>query len=215
MRRPKRATLSSRITLSAAPYDVIVSIRQTGSTAWKLGMASFVFTYEPQAIQFESEIEEGNWDDNKFPAAYADQYSSRYTVTGARSVELDFIGSNGSGVFLSLLSTVVGKVRFSVLDPGRSTRFDGRRDATVIYDDQGIDRTAGLTFDLATAIGDEPASIPTVVALEQNYPNPFNPSTSIRYALPGETHVALTVYNLVGEQVAVLVDERQQAGSIP
>ena len=198
--------------LVGSTYDVIVSIRQTGSTAWKLGMATFAFTFDPMAIQYESELEEGNWDNNKFPAAYGDQFSSRYTLTGARSVEVDFIGSNGSGVFLSLLPTVVGKLRFNVLDAGRSAVVRWQNDATVIYDDQGVDRTSAMTFDLATAIGDEPVVIPATVALEQNYPNPFNPSTSIQYALPGETHVALTVYNLVGEQVAVLVDERQQAG---
>jgi hypothetical protein len=55
--------------------------------------------------------------------------------------------------------------------------------------------------------------IPTRYALEQNYPNPFNPSTMIRYALPEGGPVKLTVYDVAGREVALLVDEVQPAGT--
>jgi photosystem II stability/assembly factor-like uncharacterized protein len=58
----------------------------------------------------------------------------------------------------------------------------------------------------------EPPVVPVRATLEQNYPNPFNPSTTIRYSVPSRSHVLLTVFNALGQQVAQLVNGEMESG---
>ena len=53
---------------------------------------------------------------------------------------------------------------------------------------------------------------PTVYELAQNFPNPFNPSTTIRYQLPNDGIVTLKIYDILGSEVATLVNEEKAAG---
>jgi hypothetical protein len=59
---------------------------------------------------------------------------------------------------------------------------------------------------------EDAAKFPNFYFLEQNYPNPFNPKTVISYRLPVSGNVKLKVYDVLGNEVATLVDEEKQAG---
>ena len=65
----------------------------------------------------------------------------------------------------------------------------------------------------ATAVSDERNIVPANFILYQNYPNPFNPATTISYSLPAERKVIIKVFNLLGREVAELVNEEKGAGS--
>jgi hypothetical protein len=64
-------------------------------------------------------------------------------------------------------------------------------------------------------IGIQPISsnVPSEFSLQQNYPNPFNPTTNIKFNIPKRDNVTLKVYDLLGKEVATLVNEKLQAGT--
>lgn len=60
--------------------------------------------------------------------------------------------------------------------------------------------------------GEEENIIPTEYALKQNFPNPFNPETNIQFDLPDNNFVSLKIYDIMGREVAILVNEFKNAG---
>jgi len=63
-----------------------------------------------------------------------------------------------------------------------------------------------------TGVEQDPYFVPSSFSLSQNYPNLFNPTTTINYELSATADVTLTVYDVLGEEVATLVDEEKPAG---
>ena len=105
------------------------------------------------------------------------------------------------------------------IDDGIFTLIDGGATpiAGIEMDIDGDERNASIPdigadeFDLV-GVEDE-KTLPTEFALEQNYPNPFNPTTTFRYSIPTQSKVVVKVYDILGKEIATLMDEEKSVGT--
>lgn len=87
---------------------------------------------------------------------------------------------------------------------------DGVNPATVMSGSgQTIVRNPSIT---RLVVSTQSTELPTVFSLQQNYPNPFNPATTIRFGIPSNSKVTLRVYNILGQQVAELLNGVLESG---
>jgi len=139
--------------------------------------------------------------------------------TNDGEAKLTFASSVGSDQ-ITESTLVVGRFRvvnsfpFANVDPNISWSFGGFA-STILTGDafQNITNPINHTMDLTLSSKTLNSEIPTDYRLLQNYPNPFNPSTNIRFSLKSESEVKLVVYNLLGEMIQELINNKIAAGN--
>lgn len=114
----------------------------------------------------------------------------------------NFVGPHDLHIVENLLTLIDGG---ATPIAGIVTDIDGEvRDATL--PDIGADE-----FDIVSA--EDEGTIPTEFALEQNFPNPFNPSTTFRFSIPTQSEAVIKVFDILGNEVATLMDEEKPVGT--
>ncbi|MBD3404222.1 T9SS type A sorting domain-containing protein, partial [candidate division GN15 bacterium] len=116
------------------------------------------------------------------------------------------IGPNGMAVY-----DVSGAVPVLIDQGGRPGTMIDAEDGFIAASD-GNSVNIYRMSDIPTDVPDDNPILPRHAQLAQNYPNPFNPSTTIGFSLPQQTDVSLTVYNVLGRTVRVLVNDSRPAG---
>lgn len=130
--------------------------------------------------------------------------TSQITSDRMPAVVTDLIINNPAGVVLSRPTTINGVLRLMAGEFDNTIPFTLGPNGTISYE--------GGSLKIPVSVANGPLSLPQIFFLEQNYPNPFNPSTTIRFSLPQSSHVKLKVYNIQGQEVLTLLDERRAPG---
>ncbi len=116
--------------------------------------------------------------------------------------------------FDSLSVNIEDPANILAIVPGTDTLYTDQATGLHYYVVTALDRLSNESAPMmATPLGGlTTTSLPEQFRLYQSYPNPFNPSTTIRYVLPRQATVKIAIYNLLGERIKILIDERQPAG---
>jgi hypothetical protein len=133
-------------------------------------------------------------------------------VTSAKGSQADSVvlindalhgdGAPGDSIWGALIRSPVGDGTYKI-----SVRTDDKTSGTF----RKLPNAASFVVSI-TGVEDIAENLPKCFSLGQNYPNPFNPVTRIKYQIPSTSHVTLTMYDVLGREVATLVDEVKQPG---
>jgi len=134
---------------------------------------------------------------------------------GPGIIQLKIRPNNECGSSRAVTTSRMGNEYFSTeIDPSwfRDTTIINGQDTTIYNTETDYYRVlCSDFFGLMNSIDDQP-SVPLNFTLSQNYPNPFNASTLISYSLDIPSHVKLDIYDLLGQHIETLIDEKQLTG---
>jgi len=191
---------------SPAEYQSTCTLvtQQIGSRAYKLSINGD-FETEVAGFQQEYEFDSGILVIDSVMAGVENSAVDVYYMTKDNWLSLGMIDLRGQEYIQNGHSNVVNIYFHLVKDAELIQPFLSHLLTLAVDENSKIILTRVVTDRLSRLIPDS-------YALNQNYPNPFNPNTIIRYSLPKQSDVNITIYNILGQEVVVLVDKAQPAG---
>lgn len=192
-----------------AATPAITEVKPDGSTAWELTFPTdSVWSYRSFRFPFLF-VTAPEADDTVHAGSDA---TLKWMSSGVGTVDIDC--SYDGGMTWSTLAVNyparTDSITFSVSsDSATSVQFRIVQSGEV---DRGLTYYTDSVAVSSVTTGVEPIAKPYTYKLFNNYPNPFNPSTMISYQLAGPGHVTLTIYDILGREVATLVNAVQNAG---
>lgn len=184
-----------------------------GKVGFQMGDGSSAINY----LSTTSPVADGNWHFIAVTIERKNINGGRIYVDG--TLVLTFNPTAVSGSITNQAKFLIGQRNISFAIP-----FNGQIDEVEIFNRALADTTifrvfaagsAGKCKPKPTSMDEEAygSIIPQNYQLLQNYPNPFNPSSRIRYDLPRSSFVKISVYDILGKEIAVLVNEEKNSGS--
>jgi len=209
----------------ALRFDQYSYVAPTLYNATALGIRWSVFRVVAQTADgdlFFSDPDSGYSDDNEVPPPPGSLQSTlvgnqiRLAWSGVAAPDVE-----GYRVYRSASPYVVPSI-YARIGVSATTRYTDSaivQDSAYYYTVTAVDSSGNESVQSNVTggirvLGVKPGSpeIPSAYVLAANYPNPFNPSTSITFGVPVKSRVKLTVFDLLGRQVAVLIDEVMEPG---
>jgi len=166
----------------------------TGSFNWRTRIANIDYTIPVELVSFNASAIRDAVELSWMTATETNNqgFSIERMIAGGSFEEIGYVSGYG---------TTTEPQSYSFMDSKLAT-------GTYIYRLKQIDFDGRYEYSKEVQVEIE---LPSVYTLEQNYPNPFNPSTKISYTIPEDGFVKLAVYNLLGEEIASLVNGIQKA----
>lgn len=202
-------------------YFELVAVVQSGQT-WRVGSSNIRVAFRTVPVNGLTVLAD-NPVQNPMACINSGGYSPLTTTSLNGGVRISFnITRTGACCVLTPGTYVLGRLRWNRIDTtsctidtistsgaGGSVVQDSI--TTLTYGTQWLDSNF-TTCTLITGT-EHTVNVPVVFSLYQNYPNPFNPSTTIKFDLPKASYTKITVYDLLGREVVMLVNQKMNAGS--
>lgn len=217
---------NKKISGDTLAYTIYATV-PVGQT-WHVGSSNIRVTFTSNPTGKLALIAQSPADSANANISGANGYQAMTTtsVGGGIAIGLNILTFNTSGFYSFVGSATayrIGRIKFKITTPFYSDTMKFRNTPlvypTVVYDSlvqltYNATSTPGYstTDPVVTGVEGYTTELPKEFQLFQNYPNPFNPVTSIKFDIPKSTFVKMKVYDILGKEVAELVNTDMEAG---